>query len=257
MKTDYYTYAYLRKNKTPYYIGKGRNRRAYQKHDYFFPPSKDRIIFLKRNLTEEDAFKHEKYMIAVFGRIDLGTGILRNKTDGGDSPPIFRGHTEESKQKIRDSCKGRVLGPGMSEEARKRISKYNKEMGIKPPLFEKEFSFTSPDGIVYSGKNITKFAREHNLNPDALLSLRSYKQYSHRGWTLTNSCKIRLKRPLRSWDRPNYGKEYCLESPDGEYHYIIVGEMRPFAEENNLLSGGLSKLINEKLKTYKGWKVVK
>jgi hypothetical protein len=39
---------------------------------------------LKRNLTEEEAFRHECYMIAVFGRKDIGTGILRNLTDGGD-----------------------------------------------------------------------------------------------------------------------------------------------------------------------------
>jgi hypothetical protein len=48
------------------------------------PKDKSRIIFLKQNLTEEEAFRHEIYMIAVFGRKDLGTGILHNRTDGGD-----------------------------------------------------------------------------------------------------------------------------------------------------------------------------
>jgi hypothetical protein len=43
------------------------------------PKDKSRIIFLKQNITEEEAFKHENYMIAVFGRKDLGTGILHNK----------------------------------------------------------------------------------------------------------------------------------------------------------------------------------
>lgn len=88
---EYYTYAYLRKDGTPYYIGKGRGNRAYKKHwrsktrgGYFSPPEKDKILILKRNLTEEEAFKHEKYMISVFGRKDNGTGILRNLTDGGE-----------------------------------------------------------------------------------------------------------------------------------------------------------------------------
>jgi hypothetical protein len=87
---EYYTYAYLRKDGTPYYIGKGKGNRAYVKHwrskskgGYFTPPEKDKILILKKNLTEEEAYKHESYMIAVFGRKDLGTGILRNMSDGG------------------------------------------------------------------------------------------------------------------------------------------------------------------------------
>ena len=83
---NYYTYAYLREDKTPYYIGKGIGNRIYKRRKTDIKPPKDksRIIFLKQNLTEEEAFRHEKYMISVFGRIDLGTGILRNRTDGGE-----------------------------------------------------------------------------------------------------------------------------------------------------------------------------
>ena len=83
---QYYTYAYLREDRTPYYIGKGQGNRAYRRSKKCIKPPKDksRVIFLKQNLTEEEAFRHEKYMIAVFGRKDLGTGILHNLTDGGD-----------------------------------------------------------------------------------------------------------------------------------------------------------------------------
>jgi hypothetical protein len=82
----FYTYAYLRVDRTPYYIGKGKGNRAYNKHQkgISVPKNKSRIIFLKQNLTEEEAFKHEIYMIAVFGRKDLGAGILRNRSYGGD-----------------------------------------------------------------------------------------------------------------------------------------------------------------------------
>jgi hypothetical protein len=87
---EYYTYAYLREDGTPYYIGKGKGNRAYVKHwrskvrgGYFTPPEKDRILILKNNLTEEQAYKHEMYMIKILGRKDLGTGILRNMSDGG------------------------------------------------------------------------------------------------------------------------------------------------------------------------------
>jgi hypothetical protein len=91
MRVGYYTYAYIRKNGTPYYIGKGINKRAYcrtshKSHGIYTPPD-DRILLLKANLTEEEAFKHEIYMISIFGRVDTKTGILYNKTSGGDKPP--------------------------------------------------------------------------------------------------------------------------------------------------------------------------
>jgi hypothetical protein len=63
---EYYTYAYLREDRTPYYIGKGKSDRAYRRSrkDIQPPKDKNRIIFLKTNLTEEQAFNHEIYMIA-------------------------------------------------------------------------------------------------------------------------------------------------------------------------------------------------
>ena len=81
----FYTYAYLRQDSSPYYIGKGIGNRAYRRDRVIKPPKdKSRILILKQNLTEEESFKHEIYMIAMFGRKDLGTGILHNRTDGGD-----------------------------------------------------------------------------------------------------------------------------------------------------------------------------
>ena len=82
----YYTYAYLREDATPYYVGKGKGSRAFKKgrNEIKPPKNKRRILILKQNLTEEEAFRHEIYMIDVFGRKDLGTGILHNRTNGGD-----------------------------------------------------------------------------------------------------------------------------------------------------------------------------
>ena len=117
----YYTYAYLREDKTPYYIGKGKEDRIYSKQKNIKPPKdKSRIIYLKQNLTEAEAFRHEIYMIAVFGRKDLGTGILHNLTDGGDGSSGSP-RSDETKEKIRASLKGRKKFP-MSEEQKQKIS---------------------------------------------------------------------------------------------------------------------------------------
>jgi len=120
---NYYTYAYLREDSTPYYIGKGKGYRAFRKNRKGVMPPKDvsRILFLKQNLTEEEAFKHEKYMITVFGRKDLGTGILRNLTEGGDGVSGLI-HTEEIRKKISERTKEAMN----TDEMRKKLSDGNR-----------------------------------------------------------------------------------------------------------------------------------
>jgi len=119
---NYYTYAYLREDGTPYYIGKGKGNRIHSKSNRIFnPPSKERRIFLKKNLTEEDAFKHEVYMISILGRKDLGTGILHNKSNGGIGGGTMKGkiQSEETKIKISNANRGRIH----SKKSRENMSK--------------------------------------------------------------------------------------------------------------------------------------
>jgi len=177
----YYTYAYLRKNKKPYYIGKGKGNRAYEisnhkTHGIYVPP-KNRIIILKNNLTEEEAFKHEKYMIAVFGRKDLGTGVLYNKTDGGDSPPKAKpGQINRIKglQKFWDN-----ITPEERKKRGEKISKTKKGKGNNLPtcrviINELSLEFNS----------IVECAKYINGDSSAITKcLNKSGQNSHRGYT--------------------------------------------------------------------------
>jgi hypothetical protein len=98
--SDYYTYAYLREDGTPYYIGKGRAKRIHKKHKGVGIPPRARRIFLKKNLTEDEAFRHEVYMIFVLGRKQDGSGILRNLTKGGEGVSGYT-HTDFFKESMK------------------------------------------------------------------------------------------------------------------------------------------------------------
>lgn len=72
-------------------------------------------------LTEVAAFELEKYFIKLHGRKDNGTGILRNRTDGGEgtSGCIY---SEEVRLKISKA----KLGKPLSKEHRQKLSEVNR-----------------------------------------------------------------------------------------------------------------------------------
>jgi|688.fasta_scaffold589386_2 hypothetical protein len=201
----FYTYAYLREDRTPYYIGKGVRYRLFEGSGKPCPVPKDknRIIFLKQNLIEEEAFKHETYMISVFGR-KIDGGILLNKTFGGegasgrvvkDSTRVILKekcsgwkHTPEAIEKIRQSSLSRIYSP-KSEETKRKISNTLKGRKLSKELVDKRtqsvckntYVIISPDGVKYNTNNLKEFQRQNNLKH--LYDVVSGKRKQEKGWT--------------------------------------------------------------------------
>lgn len=148
-------YQHIRKDTNEvFYVGIGKNqKRAYdiyrrsklwkdlvKNHEYY-------VEITHKDIIWEEACAIEKYLIAFYGRRDLGLGSLVNITDGGDSgilnhskeviekmrlAKIGKKLTEKHKKKISDSGKGRVF----SDETKRILSK--QKIQEKNPMYNKD-----------------------------------------------------------------------------------------------------------------------
>jgi hypothetical protein len=164
MKNHFYTYAYLREDGTPYYIGKGKGNRCYRsggRSNCKTPKDKGRILLLKTNLTEEEAFRHEVYMISLFGRKNNGTGILRNLTDGGEggsgslrpdlseyNSTVKKGSSLSAEHvlKVQQAMLLRGSMPHMSENGRRNLLSFHEKRRNNPENYSDYYDMLRENG---------------------------------------------------------------------------------------------------------------
>lgn len=176
----FYVYAYLRKDGTPYYIGKGKGNRLLSSHNRrnsrsIKPPSEDRIFILQDNLSESESFFWEKFFIRMFRRKDndLENGVLRNLTDGGEGTS-GRIVSEQTRKKCSNSNK-KYKGPQTSMWGKKRpdISK----------LHSKKWLITYPNGKSEEVTNLKYFCNNNNLYYSTMNKIANGVIKCHKGFT--------------------------------------------------------------------------
>lgn len=185
----FYVYAYLREDFSPYYIGKGSGNRAFVKCNGEIRPPRDkrRIVILQNNLPEDLAFDYESKLIKFFGRKDIGTGILRNKSEGGKGNSGWRASDEQKNnhymklpewrkiQSERSSGKNNpmygkgLFGEGNPMFGKKRTLQWRESMsGENNPMFGKLGGDSPASKQCHTPlgwfSSIVEAAKAHNVN---------------------------------------------------------------------------------------------
>lgn len=188
---EFYVYAYLRKDGTPYYIGKGKGRRAFSKQHNVKLPSIERIVFLERNLTNIGALALERFYIRWYGRKHNNTGILRNITPGGEGveisgpgPNTGKIMSDEQKSKISKSSRGHKK----SEETKRKMSAAQKEKSLSENTKQK----------------LSTLAKQRTHTEETKKKISLFNLGSKR----TDSTKQKMSDTHK---RPHLGKKWCTD----------------------------------------------
>jgi len=163
----------------PFYVGKGSEKRvSYPKRNTWHSNIRDKYPDWSRKRvfsgTNAECIAMEVSLIAKYGRRDLGAGPLVNLTNGGEGKSGFV-VSDETREKIRASNKGKKYGP-KSDEVKEKIRAGNIGKNTKKP---------TPEVIAKRRSAITG----RNLSESHKLKIGD----RHRGKTVSEETRLKLR----------------------------------------------------------------
>lgn len=165
----YYIYFHINPLKNEiFYVGKGYGNRSHSKHsrNKFWNHTINKyktfcVDIIENGLSENEAYKREKYWIDRIGRRDLGKGTLVNMTNGGEGTSGYK-VSGETKKKMSLSTIKKYKN---NKDIAKKISKTLKDKKINC----KKINMLDLDGkILKTFDSITQASNEMGFNSRAI-----------------------------------------------------------------------------------------
>lgn len=284
MHYDFYVYCLIDPDDNiPFYVGKGRLNRMY-KHEKDVKTGKivnvgniemtdkikkilseNKIIIYKKieqKLSSIDALRLENQYIKKWGRLDINTGFLFNKTDGGEGTVNI---SCETKEKISQSNKGRIF----SIQHKMNLSRYAKNR-TKEHLEKLSNSLKGKTTSIETRLKISKGKHQYYQNEKNKLEA----VYRIKNITSDKNIKNKISKSLKIFykNNPEYiqrlkvlGKQqsekrkiiqdsklYEFINPNGII--LKIKNLRKYCKENDLKYASMLRMYRGDRKTYKGYK---
>lgn len=205
----YYVYQYLREDLTPYYIGKGKNDRAWETHKRdngadLLPTDKSRIKILAKSLSEDEAYLLEIKLIDYYGRKDLGTGILRNLTDGGEGV--------SGRKRSIDSIKKQINTARNNGSYERTPESINKGLKTKMDRYG-TLNPTTPESISKLRKTkLDRYGTLHHSTPESIVKSIETKKKNGTLSVNTSESIAKAKETKKKNGTTGHGRKLPLES---------------------------------------------